>query len=307
MKKKEARTFAAVADIASGSPSVTHAGTDVSALYIDMLCEKFRNRGIRFGMQNDAEEQRKKDVARRRALGIEKESVSADDKKYKSLFIDGRSYMSSDDFANYYKDLRDYKLPHFYSRAETEYEEAEAKAVAERVQESGKPPKKAVWLAITKHAKSKIKELPSHLNKEELTSFANNWFLLDKEEEVNEGEKKKIPRGVLSIFFAITLSLMLIVCSSVMVSRASADVSSLEDRIDELSYQITDLEGKLEVKNDMLDIKRIAVEEYGMISADYASARYIDIKEDEALETFEDHGREESWLSELLKAIGAKK
>ena len=122
---------------------------------------------------------------------------------------------------------------------------------------------------------------------------------------MNEGGKRtRIPKGVLPMLCAVTVSLMLCVCASVMVSRASADVSSLEDRIDELTYQIGDLEGKLEVKNNMLDIKKTAVEQYGMISAEYASGRYIDIKDEESIKKHDGKASSSTWLSELLEAIG---
>jgi hypothetical protein len=88
-----------------------------------------------------------------------------------------------------------------------------------------------------------------------------------------------------------------------MVSRASSSVSLLEDKIDALSFEIPDLEGKLEVKNNMLNIKDIAVGEYGMISGDYASARYVDLREDEKIEKH-DKENDGSWLRDLLRAIG---
>ena len=304
MKKIGARTFDKAAGVAVGSAS--RSGADVASLYIDMLCERFKDRGIRSSVRSEADAQKKKNSARSRLVSLypNMAGVSADDAKYKSMNVDGRQCMSCEDFANYYKDLRDYKMPRFYSRAETEYEEADAAYKAEKVQESGKPPKKAVWLAITKHAKSKIKEIPSHLNKEELTEFSKEWFLLGEEAEVKSDEKKRLPAGVISTIFAVTLSLLLVVCSSVMVSRASAEVGSLEDRIDQLSFEKRDLEGKLEVKNNMLDIQRIAVEEYGMISASYASSRYVDIRENEKLEGIEKESKKDSWLAELLMAIG---
>ncbi len=304
MKKREASKLAA-STVMTGSPSALTGGVDIGALYIDMLCERFKDRGIRMGALRDGDTAKRDSIARRqRGLRLSNGSVSAYDVKYNSLNINGRPCMSSDDFANYYKDLRDYKMPRFYSRAEKEYEEAEAAAKAEVVQESGKPPKKAVWLAITSHAKKKVCEIPSHLNKEEFEKFAKDWFLVEGGEEERDVKKKKIPAGVISTVFAVALSLMLVVCSSVMVSRASASVSSLEDRIDSLCYEINDLEGKLEVKNNMLDIKRIATEEYGMISADYASSRYIDMKDDEKLVAVDGDRASESWLTQLLRAIG---
>lgn len=309
MKNREAMRAAATAEAALGSPTKNGMGTDVSLLYIDMLCDKFKDRGIRTSARADAERQKKKDRESLSTLAIRlgKNGVRADDAKYKTLSFNGRSYMSSDDFAAYYKDLRDYKLPRFYSRAETEYEEADAEAMAKReVQESGKSPKKAVWLAIARHFKSKVAEIPSHLGKEELRKFAGEWFLLDEDVEIREGKSKKLPAGAIPTIAAVSISLFLIVCSSVMVSRASATVSSLEDKIESLENVKFDLEGKLEVKNNMLDIRRIAVEEYGMISEDYASARYVNLKEDEMIETYDKSGGGESWLTRILRAIGLK-
>lgn len=309
MKDRETRRAVATAEAALGSPTRNGVVTDVSLLYIDMLCDKFKNRGIRTSARSDAERQKNKDRASLSALGIRlgRDGVRADDAKYRTLNFNGRSYMSSDDFAAYYKDLRDYKLPRFYSRAETEYEEADAEAMAKReVQESGKSPKKAEWLAIARHFKSKAAEIPSHLNKEELREFAGEWFLLDEDVEVIEGKRKKLPMGVIPTLVAVSISFFLIVCSSVMVSRASAAVSSVEDRIESLESTKLDLEGKLEVKNNMLDIRRIAVEEYGMISEDYASARYVDLKEDERIETYGKKSESESWLTRVLRAIGLK-
>ena len=126
-------------------------------------------------------------------------------------------------------------------------------------------------------------------------------------DEVEGGKRTKIPKGILPMLAIVTLSLMLCVSASVMVSRASADVSFLEERIDELTYEIGDLEGKLEVKNNMLDIKRIAVEQYGMISAEYASNRYIDVREKESIKKHDGKGDPSTWLSDLLEAIGFDK
>ena len=304
MKKNTSRSFEKAASIAVASPQ-THGAADVVTLYIDMLCERFKDRGIKTSVQSEAEEYSGRDSARSRLISLypSMAGVSAEDKKYNSINVGGRACMSSDDFANYYRDLRDYKMPRFYSRAEREYEEAEAASMAEGVQETGNPPKKAVWLTV----KERIKGITSHLNKEELTSFSEEWFLLEKGDEVREGEKRRMPRGVIPTLLAVSLSLMLIVCSSVMVSRASAEVSALEEKIDSLNVEIRDLEGKLEVKNDMLEIYRIATEQYGMISEDYASSRYVDIKEDEQIKSVGKSEEKSSWLDELLRAIGFKK
>ncbi len=286
MKKTGARVAAAMAEPMTGS----YGGIDIGALYIDMLCEKFKNRGIKTGLsaQRSAEIRKNAEM-----LGIEFESVSANDDKYRTMKIDGKSYMSSDDFAAYYKDLRGYKMPHFYSRAEKEYEEAEA---GKNVQESGKPPKKALWLAIKRRTKT-------------LVSGFVKGFIVDEvrkqvEEKVVEGKRKRFPKTVLPVLAVVTLSLLLVVCSSVMVSRASGDVSKLEYQIEQLQESKKDLEGKLVEKNNMLDIQRIAIEEYNMINGSYATSKFLDVTEDEEIKLFHKGNGEDSFLKTILKAIG---
>ena len=53
MKKAQTRVIAAMAEPMVGSPTRANGGIDVSALYIDMLCEKFRSRGIRTDIRNN--------------------------------------------------------------------------------------------------------------------------------------------------------------------------------------------------------------------------------------------------------------
>ena len=154
MKKVQTRIVAATAEPMTGSPSTSFGGVDIGLLYIDMLCDKFKNRGIKTGLNTRrSSEELAKDAEK---LGIIKNNVSANDKKYRTMKVDGKAYMSCDDFATYYKDLRGYRLPNFYSRAEKEYEDAKADKAL--VQESGKPPKKAIWLAIKSRTKSTLSD-----------------------------------------------------------------------------------------------------------------------------------------------------
>ncbi len=305
MKKTERRVSSRSAAVALGSPT-RGGGVDIAALYIDMLCERFKDRGVKMSVRQGADDRRESDSAVHKLIGLypERAGVSAADKKYNTQNINGRLCMSSDDFANYYRDLRDYKMPRFYSRAESEYEEAKAEAMAENVQESGKSPKKADRLTLRERMGAKTKATVSHLNKEELGELCEDWFEFKADSEMRERGKKRMPLKVISTILVVTFSLLLYVCSSVMVSRASAAVSSLEDRIDSLEFEIRDLEGKLNVKNDMLDIKDIAINEYGMISEDHVSSRYVDVKEDEGFAKLDDGAGDGSWLSEILHAIG---
>ena len=286
MKKTGARVATAMAEPMTGC----YGGIDIGALYIDMLCDKFKNRGIKTGLSAERTAEIKRDA---KFLGIELESVSAKDEKYRTMKIDGKAYMSSDDFAAYYKDLRGYKMPHFYSRAEMEYEAAEAD---KNVQESGKPPKKALWLAIKKRTEKAARAF----GKEYVVDEFHRHF----SEELPAGRKKRFPKGVIPTLAVVTLCLLLVVCSSVMVSRASSDVSRLEYQIDILEESKNDLEGKLVEKNNILDIRKIAIEEYNMISSGFAMSKFLDVTEDEEIELFNKADGEESFWKTIFKAIG---
>ena len=296
MKKTVVRRVARAAEPMVGSAA--NAGVDVSSLYIDMLCEKFKDRGIR---TPSADTKKRRERIANLPMGFG-DTVSANDPKYRTMTVNGKSYMSSDDFAAYYKDLRGYKMPKFFSRDEREYEEAEL--LAKGVQESGKSPKKALWLAIKGAVKKKALEIPKNLNKEGLQRFSAEWFPRDDDKTMIDRKGSTMPRGGIALICAVTISLLLIVCSTVMVSRASWEVGRLENRLERLEIVRDDLATDLEVKNNLLEIQRIAVGQYGMISGDYAASRYIDVTEEEKIEIREDKAEKDSLFKRLMRAIG---
>ncbi len=285
-------------------------GSDMSSVYIDMLCERFRNRGISTKVNADAKRQAEKEESIRRlaprAYEIEFGKVSPYDKKYRTGRFDGKSYMSSDDFAAYYRDLRNYKLPKYYTRPVSEYRDAEEKAAREKAEIEGIPPKKVMWLAVKQELSEKLKKLRAELNAEGLKKFGWEWFPADKAENRVEGKKRRIPKGIISSFSVVTLSLLMIVCSSVMVSRAQSRVSELENEISSLEEIRDELNNDLEIKNDMLMIKEIATGSYGMVSREYVNSKYIEMDLPEQIQTYS-KPKKESTLSSILRAIGLKK
>ena len=159
-----------------------------------------------------------------------------------------------------------------------------------------KAPKKALWLAVKRHIKEGVRDFFSVFVVEEVKK--------QSEEMIVEGKKKKIPRGALPTMAIVTLSLLFIVSSSVMVSRATGDVDRLEYEIEQLQIEKKDLDGKLIENSDMIEIKRVAVEEYGMISGDYAMSKYIDVTRDEGITVLDKQDEGDSLLTKILKAIG---
>ena len=54
----------------------------------------------------------------------------------------------------------------------------------------------------------------------------------------------------------------------------------------------------------LLEIQKIAVEEYGMISGDYAASRYVDVTDGEVIKEYDVENGKSNLIAKLLKAIG---
>ncbi|MBQ7357636.1 MAG: hypothetical protein IJW65_02750 [Clostridia bacterium] len=269
--------------------------------YIDLLCARFRNRGIAEKAQADAESDRRREkkLSKRYASGTD---VSPKSRKYKTGVHEGKPYTSSDDFARYYSDLRGNKRPDAKPRDEEEYK----KAIAELKKETKLQSKKEMRLAVRRLMGQKCREIglipPSP---KKLIEATNKGFFADEPEDRRDAKRTGMPRGVLSTVLLVALSLFLIVTSSVMVSRAESDVSRLESELEELRELDEKLKVDLEVKNNMVDIKEIAEEQYGMVSAEYTASRYVYIEREDKIVT-NSETRVQSAFVTLLEALGLK-
>ena len=296
-----------VADARGQMNAARVSGSDICDTYINMLCERYKNRGVTTRVRCDADAQssrHKKAVCNApAAYSIDYMKVSPFDAKYRTGSYKGNTYMSSDDFALYYRDLRDYRTPRQASRDEAEYIAIEKKAIQkQKEKEAGTRSKKAKWLALTHILKAKLQEAKSHLNLQELKKFSAEWFPIDCEQNRREGKSKKIPKSVITSFVIVALSLFMIVSGSVMVSRAEMKVSDLEYTIESYEKERDKLLVDIELKNDMLMVKEWAMQ-HGMVSGEYVNSKHIDIENPESIESFEKK-EEKGFLHKLFSAIG---
>ena len=67
------------------------------------------------------------------------------------------------------------------------------------------------------------------------------------------------------------------------------------------------MRSELEASLDLLEIRRIAMEEYGMVEEEYVKMDYISLQTEDSVEAFEDDRSSGVGLSSLLSAIGIKK
>ena len=113
-----------------------------------------------------------------------------------------------------------------------------------------------------------------------------------------------ISAGVLGAMLTVTLCCVMIVGSSVMVSLSVREASILQNKLDALDKQYTTLNTELSLKNDMLEIERIAVEEYNMVRSEFVPTQVLTTESENTVEVYEQKSEFGQGLSNLLSAIG---
>ncbi len=271
--------------------------------YVQALCERYKDRGIAAHVRLDAKRQEREEaISHAMAPGayIMAEKVSdgkAD--KYRTGLYKGKRHMTADDFVRYYHDQRSYKMPNYNIRTEAPTQAAESGAVM-----GGQSPKKALWLTMSEQMPVSVRKYLESPATARLAEISGDWFPIEKVEKREKSDAKKMPAGVLGAMLAVTLCCVMIVGSSVMVSLSIREASILQSELDALDKQYTTLNTELSLKNDMLEIERIAVEEYGMVRSDFVSTEVLSTDSENTVEVYETKGEFGRGLSNLLSAIG---
>ena len=271
------------------------------AEYVDALCKRYKDRGIAAHVRFDAKRQEREEaLSHAMAPGayIMAERVSdgkAD--KYRTGLYKGERHMTADDFVRYYHDQRSYKMPNYSVRvAAAEQKEVELTG--------GQTPKKALWLTVTEQMPESVRKYLESPATARLAEFSRDWFPIEKEQKCEKSEVKKMPAGVLGAMLTVTLCCVMIVGSSVMVSLSVREASILQSKLDALDKQYTTLNTELSLKNDMLEIERIAVEEYNMVRSDFVPTQVLTTQSENTVEVYEQKSEFGQGLSNLLSAIG---
>jgi cell division protein FtsL len=217
--------------------------------------------------------------------------------KYRTGLYKGERHMTADDFVRYYHDQRSYKMPNYSVRA-TVAEQQEAEVTG------GQSPKKALWLTLTEQMPESVRKYLESPATARLAEISRDWFPIEKEQKCEKSEVKKMPAGVLGAMLTVTLCCVMIVGSSVMVSLSVREASILQNKLDALDKQYTTLNTELSLKNDMLEIERIAVEEYNMVRSEFVPTQVLTTESENTVEVYEQKSEFGQGLSNLLSAIG---
>ena len=123
---------------------------------------------------------------------------------------------------------------------------------------------------------------------------------------IAESERKPFPLAFVFTSLMCSLLFMYMIYNLVRINEYTINISSLKDQLSDLTTSQTELTLKLERKNDLVEIERIATEQYGMVKRDKVTKQYVNVGDGDVIEA-EDNGTGDSasadGMSSLMSAI----
>ena len=107
----------------------------------------------------------------------------------------------------------------------------------------------------------------------------------DKEEIKIKG--KRFPFGFIAITFVFTMMIMCLVFNFSEVYKTANEVSSLENKLDDLNGTAHVLELQLEEKNDVRTIEELASKKLGMVKEESVQRKYVSLSEGERIDVLD--------------------
>ncbi len=216
----------------------------------------------------------------------------------------GKEVMEADDLILYFSDTRALRTAHTDFSADAVSDECVL------LGEGDKPCTLAVRSDNAPGLREQIKALPGRLRtlpgqtvKTVVTSW-NQWFHFQPADTTQNSHR--FPLSAFAAIAAVAMSLMLIVASSVMVHQGESTLNALTREIATVTGEVSDLRSDLSVKTDLLQVREVAVNEYGMVDEDFARTDYITMATGDSIEVFETKRENGIGLGALLSAIGLK-
>ncbi len=148
-----------------------------------------------------------------------------------------------------------------------------------------------------------LRTLPARA-KERIVLSSPSWF--DTARSNTDRESRRFPLSAFAAVFAVAISLMLIVASSVMVHSGEKSLNALTMEMEAVGREVAEMRSDLSAGTDLLGVREIAVREYGMVSEEYLRMHYLNTETSDSVELYEEEREETVGLGALLSAIGIK-
>lgn len=103
-----------------------------------------------------------------------------------------------------------------------------------------------------------------------------DWIDYDPKVLRIKRHKKSFPLVAFAAVVVIAVALFLVVSGSVKLMEADSEIAELKSQISKIEDTEALLNSRLEEKNNLAEIERIASEHLGMIRSEYVSVRFVD-------------------------------
>ena len=253
---------------------------------------RYSNRGWVQSVLREAEQQKENEQATRELAPDAYRMSSLSDAAIGGCYRRGKQNMAVSDLVVYFQETRQRRIRgvDFSETAEDEMLPVASDEKNEKKSNSRLP------MAVERISKAVFPK--------SLKESANEWF--DTTEPDTSNVKKRFPLSAFAAIAAVAVSLMLIVASSVLLTRAESRMSQLNEEISTAYSVANDLQAELETRDNLLLIRQIATEEYGMVNEEFVRTQYITMETEDSIETYEEEKKEGAGLSALLSAIGIR-
>ncbi len=266
----------------SSSGAMAHQGSGQSVG--DQLSEPFSRQSDTAGMaasvRREVEEQIKHEEATRELAPDAYRLSSLSEAAIKGNYRKGKETMGLGDLLDYFRETRQRRIRQVDFSADTA--EAADTVAPDTFEETVVP--------------VEVKR------KNGFIDLSRSWF--DTSEEKPERGTKTFTLSAFAVIATLSVSLMLLVAGSVMNRRGEKLVSDMNREISAAYVELSDLQAGRETREDLVLMRQIATEEYGMVDEEHLRMQYITLSEEDNIETYEEEGEEGFGLSALLSAIG---
>ena len=111
------------------------------------------------------------------------------------------------------------------------------------------------------------------------------------EERISSGKRRSVPVGAIMLAVVFTILLMVIVYSFSQVYETRSQIGDLQAQQTALKKEADELSLRLELRDDILTIQKVATEELGMVNASEVESRYVAVSGGERVEVAETENR----------------
>lgn len=275
-----------------------------AAQEVETITQKFAARGVAKAVATQTTEQIAKEKETRKIAPNAYRLSSMSDSAISGCYRHGKENMSGSDLIQYFNETRSIRT----RREDFSATVADDESVF--LGEAEKPCHAVIKHEKEKSIKEKLSALPAQIKQlpantiQYVRASMPAWFDFSPVDTTQS--TRRFPFSAFAAIVAVAVSLMLIVASSVMIHQGEKRVSQLTVELSELAGEVSDLQSELNVKHDLLVIRDIATEEFGMIEEKYVKMQYLSMGSGDSIEVFEEEEQETVGLAAILSAIGLK-